>query len=59
MVQNLWMWLIGRTFCAEEFARDVECFTSDNDNLLTVQKLFRDNRCKTSEQVTLAVDDNL
>lgn len=53
------VWGLGRTFCSEEFARDVQGFTSDDDNLLAIEQLFGDRACKTTEQVTLAVNDHL
>lgn len=48
-----------RTLRPEELARDVEGLASDNDNLLTVQKLLRDGAGETAEQVSLAINDNL
>jgi len=49
----------GHTLSSEELAGDVEGFTSDDDNLLTVEKLLCDSAGQTTEQVTLAVNDNL
>jgi len=48
-----------RTLSAEEFARDVECFAADDHNLLAFQKLLCDCAGKATEQVTLAVNNNL
>jgi hypothetical protein len=47
------------TFSTEEFARDVEGLSSDDDDLLAVQKLLCNCAGETTEQVSLAVDDNL
>ena len=33
---------------AEEFSRDVDVFTTDDDNVLTVEDLFCDCRGKTT-----------
>ena len=48
-----------RTLSTEEFARDVEGLASDHDDLLAVEELFCDCAGETTEQVSLAVDDNL
>lgn len=48
-----------RTLSTEELARDVERLASDNDDLLAVQELLRDRAGKTTEQVSLAINDNL
>lgn len=48
-----------RTLGAEEFARDVEGFAADNDNLLAVKELLGDDASKSAEQVALAIDDDL
>lgn len=48
-----------RTFCAEEFAGDVQGFAADHDDLLAIEELLCDDTGKTTEQVSLAVDDNL
>lgn len=47
------------TLRSEKFARDVECFTSDNDYFLAVEQLLCDRACETTKQVTLAINDNL
>ena len=44
--------------CAEEAARDVEVFSTDDDNALAIQKLLCDNGGKAPEQVSLSVNDN-
>lgn len=49
----------GRTLSAEEFARDVESLAANDNNLLAVEKLLSDGAGKATEQVTLAVNDNL
>ena len=48
-----------RTLSTEEFARDVEGFGSDDNNLLAIEKLLCDGTGETTEQVSLAVNDNL
>jgi hypothetical protein len=52
-------WRGSPTLSTEEFARDVEGFASHNDDLLAIEELLRDCAGKTTEQVTLAVDDDL
>ena len=53
-------WHAGRrTLRAEELAGDIEGLASNDDDLLPVQKLFGDCAGETTEQVTLAVNDNL
>lgn len=49
----------GRTLRAEELAGDVEGLAPHDNNLLAVQKLLRDGAGKATEEVALAVDDNL
>lgn len=44
---------------SEEFSRDVDVLTSDDNNLLSVQKLFGDRRSKSTKKVTLRVNDDL
>jgi hypothetical protein len=46
------------TLVAEEAARDVKLFATNNDNLLSVESLLSNNGSETTEKVTLAVDDN-
>ena len=48
-----------RTLRAKELAGDVEGLASDDNDLLTVQQLLGDCAGQTTEQVTLAIDDNL
>lgn len=43
---------------AEETARDVDLLAPDDDNLLAVENLLRDNRSKATEKMALAVNDN-
>jgi hypothetical protein len=42
----------------EEATRDVELFAADNDNLLSIEGLLSNDGSKTTEKMTLAVDDN-
>jgi hypothetical protein len=44
---------------AEEFAGDVEGFTSNDDNLLTVEQLLSHNAGQATQEVSLAVDNDL
>ena len=48
-----------RTLSTEEFARDVEGLASDHDDLLAVQELLCDSAGETTEEMALAVNDNL
>lgn len=50
---------VTHTLSAEEFARDVDGFASDDDNLLAVKELLGDGAGKATEEVALAVNDNL
>ena len=43
---------------AEEAARDVNLLAPDDDNLLAVKDLLRDNRSKTAQKMALAVNDD-
>jgi hypothetical protein len=57
-------------FITEELPRDVKVFAADDDDMLTVKELFRDNRGESAcllgdiseggntEEVAFAVDDN-
>lgn len=49
----------GRTLSAEELSRDVEGLAADNNDLLAVQELLGDSAGQATEQVSLAVDDDL
>lgn len=49
----------GRTLCAEELAGDVEGLTSHNDDLLAVEQLLGDSAGQATQEVSLAVDDDL
>ena len=49
----------SRTFGAEEASRDVDRFTSNDDDFLTVQKLLCDDASESSVQVALPVDNDL
>lgn len=48
-----------RTFSTEEFAGDVQCLASDNDDFLAVEKLLCDCTGQATKQVSLAVNNNL
>lgn len=48
-----------RTLSAEELSRDVEGLAADNNDLLAVQELLGDSAGQATEQVSLAVDDDL
>ena len=47
------------TFRSKEFARDVEFFASNNDDLLAVEELLGDDAGEATEEVALAVNDDL
>lgn len=51
--------IYGRTLGAEELSRDVEGLAADNNDLLAVQELLGDSAGQATEQVSLAVDDDL
>ncbi len=44
-------------FVSEQGTRDVNAFTSDDSDMLAVQDLLGNNRCKATEKVALPVDD--
>lgn len=48
-----------RTLGAEELSRDVEGLAADDNNLLAFKKLLGDSAGQTTEQVSLAVNDDL
>ncbi len=48
-----------RTLSAKELARDVQGLASDDDDLLAIEKLLRDDAGEPAEKVALSVDDNL
>jgi len=48
-----------RTLSAKELPRDVQRFTADNDDLLAIEELLRNDAGEAAQQVTLAVDNNL
>jgi hypothetical protein len=48
-----------RTLRAEELARDVEGFASNDDNLLAVEQLLGHDAGQATEKVSLAIDNNL
>ena len=43
---------------AEETAGDVDLLAPNDDNLLAVENLLRDNRSKTAQKMALAVNDD-
>ena len=43
---------------AEETAGDVDLLAPDDNNLLAVENLLRDNRSETTKKMALAVNDN-
>lgn len=48
-----------RTLGAEELSRDVEGLAADDNDLLAVQELLGDGAGQATEQVSLAVNDDL
>lgn len=48
-----------RTLRTEELARDVEGFTSHDDDLLAVKQLLCNSAGQATKEVSLAVDDDL
>lgn len=48
-----------RTLRAEELARDVEGFTSHDDDLLAIQQLLGDSAGQATKEVSLAVNHDL
>lgn len=48
-----------RTLSAEEFAGDVEGLGADDDDLLAVEELLGNDRGQATEEVALAVNDDL
>ncbi len=50
---------VKRTLRAEEFAGDVEGLAADDDDLLAVEELLGDDAGEATEEVALAVDDDL
>lgn len=48
-----------RTLSAEEFAGDVEGFTSNNDDFLSVKQLLGHDAGQATQEVSLAVDNDL
>jgi hypothetical protein len=48
-----------RTLRAEEFAGDVEGFTTDDDDLLAIEELLCHDAGKATEEMALAVNDDL
>ena len=48
-----------RTLRAEELAGDVEGLGADDNDLLAAEQLLRDDTGESTEEVTLAVDDDL
>lgn len=50
---------VARTLRAEELAGDVEGLTSHNDDLLAVEQLLGNSAGQATQEVSLAVDDDL
>ena len=50
---------VRRTLRTEELSRDVQGFTSHNDNLLAVEQLLSHGTGQTTKEVTLAIDGDL
>lgn len=48
-----------RTFCAKEFAGDVESFASYYHDLLTVEQLLSHSAGQATQEMSLAIDDDL
>lgn len=48
-----------RTLSAEELARDVQGLAADDNDLLALKQLLGDNAGQTTQQMALAVDDDL
>jgi len=51
--------VIRRTLSSEEFARDVDGFGSDYNDFLSIEKLLSDDAGKATEEMALAVNDDL
>jgi hypothetical protein len=62
MIVRVFCWFFGRVFVhtlvTEEFTGNVQGFTSNNNDLLTVEGLLGDDRGKSTQQVTLTVNHN-
>lgn len=50
---------VERTFCTEEFARDVESFASDDDDFLAIKQLLGHGTGQATQEMSLAIDDDL
>jgi hypothetical protein len=50
---------VERTLRTEELSRDVEGFTSHNDDLLAFKELLGHGAGKAAEQMALAIDNDL
>lgn len=48
-----------RTFCTEEFARDIESFASDDDDFLAVEQLLGHSTGQTTQEMSLPIDNYL
>jgi hypothetical protein len=53
-----WQWGDIHTLVTEEFTRNIQSFTSNNNNLLTVKSLLGDNGSKTTQQMALTINDD-
>ena len=49
----------GRTLRSEEFARDIEGLSADNDDLLAIEELLGSDTGEATKQVALAIDHDL
>ena len=47
------------TFCTKEFPRNVECFAADHNNLLTVEQLLSYSASQATQEMSLAIDNDL
>lgn len=47
------------TFCAEEFAGDVESFAADQYDLLTIEQLLCYNTGEATQEMSFPIDHNL
>lgn len=47
------------TLCAEELSGDVDGLAADDDDLLAIEELLGDGAGKATEEMALAVDDDL
>ena len=48
-----------RTFCTEEFSRNVESLASHDHDLLTVEQLLGHGTGQATQEMPLTIDDDL